>query len=378
MSDTQHDDKTPARRATWFELFFDLVFVAGVARLAGGLAVNFNAWHLAQTAFLFIVLWWCWIGHTFFATRFDQDRSDQRLTGLLTISIVVFIDFAVTTAFGDGAIVFAVAVGLFKAVLALSYFLAYRRSGEPVARVYVMILSAATAVWLLSCLADEAIRPVMWLVALGIDVVSPFIVTRFTHASPPHPEHLPERFGLFVIILLGESVASLVHALDHLHDFGPVDIAVVGMAMIVPFLFWWGYFDTVRGAEERHVRSQADARRLQLWAYSHIPVLLGTAVLAAGARLVVEHHAFTIESGLMLSGASAAAMVGLTLIALSGSRSGGTKWTYFTVAAITAASGFLAPIFGGPGLLAILVITALVQTFAIPLLPGHNGKLNTP
>jgi low temperature requirement protein LtrA len=353
------------RRATWFELFFDLVFVAGVARLSGLLAADFSLSGFVRFAFLFLVLWWCWVAHTFYATRFDRDEPAQRLLGLATIASIVFVAFAAPLAFGAQGVVFGIAVAAFKALLGITYAVAAMQSakGRPVARIYVAIQTVGAAIWGVSSLVDnEALRIGLWIVGLAVDVASPFIVTRFTHALPPHPEHLPERFGLFTIILFGESVAALVHGVDHLPTIGMLDVATVCLAMMLPFLFWWGYFDTVRGVAERHVHSREDARRLQIWAYAHIPLFLGTAVIAVGGRLVVEHATFSLAQSLLFSGAAGIAMAALTLIAASHAGPRQSRVIFFIVAAITAASGLAGVFVGSLGLLVLLVALAALQT----------------
>ena len=366
MADTMIDKiNAVGRRATWFELFFDLVFVAGVARLAGLLAADFTPLGFARFAFLFLVLWWCWVAHTFYATRFDRDEPTQRLLGLATIATIVFVAFAAPQAFETQGVIFGLAVAAFKALLGLSYAVAAAQNekGRPVARIYVAIQAVGAVIWGVSGLIDnEPLRISLWFLGLAVDVASPFIVTRFTHALPPHPEHLPERFGLFTIILFGESVAALVHGVDHLPTIGMIDVATVCLAMMLPFLFWWGYFDTVRGVAERHVHSREDARRLQIWAYAHIPLFLGTAVIAVGGRLVVEHVVFSLAQSLLFSAAAGIAMAALTLIAASHAGPTQSRVIFFAVAAITAVSGLAGIVIGSLGLLVVLVALAALQT----------------
>jgi low temperature requirement protein LtrA len=81
------------RRATWFELFFDLVFVAGVAQPSSSLAASYDLGGTLRFAFAFLVLWWAWLGHTFHASRFDEDRADQRVLGMAQILAVVLIGY---------------------------------------------------------------------------------------------------------------------------------------------------------------------------------------------------------------------------------------------------------------------------------------------
>jgi len=197
------------RRATWFELFFDLVFVAGVAQLSSSLAASYDLGGTLRFAFAFLVLWWAWLGHTFHASRFDEDRADQRALGMAQIQAVVLIGYGAGDAFGTRGGAFAAGMASFKLLLALAYLRERRRPyARGLVRVYVFLYALQAALWAASLPAAGSPRLAMWVAAFLIDVLTPFFVARHTHAVPPHPEHLPERFGLFTIILLGESVAA--------------------------------------------------------------------------------------------------------------------------------------------------------------------------
>ena len=71
------------RRVTWMELFFDLIFVAAVAEVGEPLAKDYSPAGLLRYAFLFVLIWWAWSGHTLYSTRFDHDDAVQRLLVLL-------------------------------------------------------------------------------------------------------------------------------------------------------------------------------------------------------------------------------------------------------------------------------------------------------
>lgn len=105
------------RKATWFELFFELVFVVAVASLARRLSYHYD-WHGAmEFGFLFLVLWWLWLGRTFRSSRFDKDRPDQWAMGFVQMLAVVFIGCRAGDAFGDRAWAFAGGVVVFKLFL---------------------------------------------------------------------------------------------------------------------------------------------------------------------------------------------------------------------------------------------------------------------
>ena len=76
------DDHTH-RRVTWMELFFDLIFVAAVAEVGAPLAADYSAAGLLRYAFLFVLIWWAWSGHTLYTTRFHRDDLVNRILLLL-------------------------------------------------------------------------------------------------------------------------------------------------------------------------------------------------------------------------------------------------------------------------------------------------------
>lgn len=304
LSPTDLPPLVHGRKATWFELFFDLVFVVAVAQLSATYAHHFGWTGAAGSALLLLAMWWCWLGHTFHATRFDQQRPDQRLLGLGQILCVTVIGYGVSDAFGARAAAFALALGAFKALLALAY-LRERRwpAARGLIRAYAGLYLLQAALWGLSAGLPPMPRLALWGLALLLDLASPWWVARYTTRVRPHPEHLPERFGLFTIILLGEGVAAVVHALDHgpaLQAHG-VAAALVGAGL--SFLTWLGYFEVTRAHDEREVAGQAGGRNLRLWAYGHVPIYLGVFSLAAGTVAMAGEGAWAPNQwGLYLGG----------------------------------------------------------------------------
>lgn len=326
------------RKATWFELFFDLVFVVAVAALAGALSHHYDWAGLVEFTFLFLVLWWLWLGHTFHASRFDKDRPDQWAAGFAQILSVVFIAYGASDAFGARAWAFAGGVAVYKAILMLGYLREITRPGlSRLCTLYGVIYGLQTALWAWSIWADPTLRLGLWAVALGIDVVTPFVVARETHRAPPHPEHLPERFGLFTIILLGETAAAAVHALDHGDTLHGDTAAVAVMGAVLGFLYWVGYFQRARGSAERHVNDAAAGRNLRLWAYGHIPLYLGIASLGAGTVYLAHHIHLAGPAPWVFALGAGIAMAGVTLVSLAThSRAIASGWPYYLIAVLAA------------------------------------------
>lgn len=303
------------RKATWFELFFDLVFVVAVAQLSAAYAHHFDWAGAAGSAVLLLVMWWCWLGHTFHATRFDQQRPEQRRLGLVQIVAVVAMAYGVSDAYGGRGAVFALGLAALKALLALAYLREWRWQGaRGLIRAYAGLYLLQAVLWAASALATPMLRWALWGLALGLDLVSPWWVARHTTTVAPHPEHLPERFGLFTIILLGEGVASVVHALDHPATLHSTALAAALLGLALSFLTWLGYFDITRAHGERPVHDTVGGRNLRLWAYGHVPIYLGIFSLAAGTVAMAGELAWTVgQWGLYMAGI---ALIPLGLVVL--------------------------------------------------------------
>lgn len=328
-----HED---GRKATWFELFFDLVFVVAVAALAGALSHHYDWKGFAEFGFLFLVLWWLWLGHTFHASRFDKDRPDQWAMGFAQILAVVFIAYGASDAFGARAWAFAGGVAAFKAFLMLGYLREIGRPGlSRLCTIYGAIYAVQAVLWAGSIWAEPSLRPALWALALALDIVTPFLVARETHRAPPHPEHLPERFGLFTIILLGETAAAAVHALDHGSELHGDTLAVAVLGATLGFLYWVGYFQRARGNAERHIGDAAAGRNLRFWAYGHIPLYLGIAGLGAGTVYLAHHTHLEGAAPWVFSVGAALSMAGVTLVSLATyGRPVATGWPYVLIAVL--------------------------------------------
>jgi low temperature requirement protein LtrA len=303
------------RKATWFELFFDLMFVVAVAQMAGSFSHHYD-WAGARVfVFGLLIVWWCWLGHTFFATRFDEDAPRQRWLGLAQIMSVAWIAYGASNLSGERAWIFASGVAVFKVLLACAYGTIWRwRGARGLIRIYAAIYLAQAFIWGLSLAMQEPTRWALWATALALDLATPWFVAHQTHRIPPHPEHLPERFGLFTIILLGEGMAATVHALDH----GPaptVSNVLAGLgAALLTFMAWIGYFDRSRAQREREVRDSRSGHDLRLWAYGHLPLYLGLASLAAGTVHAAGQESLSRSSQWIFVIGTTLAMLGLTLL----------------------------------------------------------------
>ena len=281
--------ESPERRVTWLELFFDLVFVAAVAQVAEPLREHYNFAELARFVPLFLLVWWAWTGRAMFSTRFDTDDRVQRaLTLLEMFAIAVMAANARDSLASRSSAGFAAADAGVRVVLLIHYVRA-SRTGEArrLAKPHIVGHGAAAALWLVSALAPVPVRVAVWMAAFALDLSTPWASVRHNVHTPPHPAHLPERFGLFTLILLGESVVAVMKGIESQESWSvtAASSALIGMGVL--FAIWWCYFDGVGATRERHVRTRRDAIHLQVWSYAHYPLYLGIVIIGVGIQRLV-------------------------------------------------------------------------------------------
>ncbi len=282
------------RSATRLELFFDLAFVLFVARCADVLAKNETWTGGLEFAAVLAVGWWAWASSTLYANRFDTDDTLFRLLTFAGMAGVIGMAASVDKVGSAQSGWFAAAYVLLRVVLIAGYLRAWwhvpdaRRTIRP----YLLGHGAGAVVWAVSIAVPEPWRYVLWGIGVGVDLLGPTLAARLDDAVPLHMEHLPERFGLFVILVLGESVAA---AVTGIHDGGwkPGVITTAVLAFLVTGALWWSYFDLTGGAAKRRLLEEGHDNTRQgvhdFYVYAHLPVALSLTAIAVGLEHAVLH-----------------------------------------------------------------------------------------
>ena len=232
------------RRATWLELFFDLVFVAAVGQLANSLIAEPTTARFFEFLGLFVPVWWAWMGFTFYANRFDTDDLPYRLLSLLAMFGVAALATTIPSVFDGATTGFPLAYVGVRIVLLVLYARASRHVPEAraLARTFLSLFGFALLIWLASLAVDPPWTYVLWGIALTIELLTPIPAWRLLRDAPVHPRHLPERFGLLTLIVLGESVFAVVVGVSEVSwDVGSAVAAAAGFLLAAAL--WWIYFD---------------------------------------------------------------------------------------------------------------------------------------
>jgi low temperature requirement protein LtrA len=354
------------RHATWLELFFDLVFVISIAEIVHTLEDYRGLGDFLGTAGLFVAVWWAWIGYTVYADRFDTDDLLHRALVLAGMLAVIAMALSLHDALHGGADQFALAFVAVRGIVLLLNARARRHAAaaRPLLNLYLVAFSVGASLWLISVFVPEPARYVLWGVALVIELSAPWVGRRQIERAPIHASHLVERFGLFTLIVLGESVISVAQGAAEVRWTAATVAAAAGGFLAVAGL-WWLYFDRI---DDGTIRSVLQGLT---WNYAHLPLLAGLVSVAVGTEFAVREAATgTLERSttLALGGGTALYLLATAVAGLAiRSRRDPMLWLWLGAAAVTLVIGLTWPLGLPVGLLVALdlVLVALVAVDAV-------------
>jgi low temperature requirement protein LtrA len=312
---TASAERYEERHATWLELFLDLVFVVAIAQLGTAFSHEPTGAGFLRFLGLFVPIVWAWAGFTFYATRFDTDDLVYRALTLLGMFGVAALATTVPAAFGGSGNGFALAYAGIRLVIVVFYIRAHRHvpRARPLANWFLLMFTTAVVFWLASLAVPSPWKFALWGVALAFELGAPPRAWRLISDAPIHPAHIPERFGLLTIIVLGEAVIAVV--------IGTVDVSWTALSATAAFAgfvvaasIWWIYFEYL----DSSVVGQSVFRGMT-FVYSHFLVTAGIATAGVGVRLALlsaapdgryEHAGWIVATG------TAICMAGLGAIQL--------------------------------------------------------------
>jgi len=274
------------RSATWLELFYDLAFVVAVAALSARLLEGVGG--IGPFFGYFALLWWLWASHTYYADRYDTDDLVYRVLAAVQMVAVVIIASSLSGE-TESTVAFAVGYATSRWALVLMYWRAYRHVTETreLVRGYLVGFSLAAVVWSLSSIVSEDTRLALWAVALCVDLATPWVMRRQQAQVPLDVSHLPERFGLFTILVLGESIAAVVAGVAH-HEWSAPHVVTAAVGIGIATALWWMYFDNASGTVVRRASHVRRTWRPTAWIYTHLPLAAGLGALGVGLELSVS------------------------------------------------------------------------------------------
>lgn len=299
------------RVASPLELLFDLCFVVAIAQAGGELVHAVAEGHAGQGildyAMIFFAIWWAWMNFSWFASAYDNDDVLYRVVTLVQIAGVLVLAAGVSKAFGShDFLVVWLGYAIMRFAM-IAQWLRVARSTEGTERTTALRYAGGVLLcqigWLGLLFAPEASRPWVFLVVAVAELCVPLYAEKdFTTSW--HPHHIAERYGLFTIIVLGETIAAATVAVKSAvdeHDALGELLPIAAGGLLIVFSAWWIYFVVpIHG----HLRSSGQAF---LWGYGHYLIFASAAAIGAGLEVAVEQTVGTAH----ISALSASAAVTL-------------------------------------------------------------------
>jgi low temperature requirement protein LtrA len=288
MSATMRGDEA---RVKPLELFFDLVFVLAITQCTALMAEHPDWEHVVQAMLILGVLWWSWVGYSWLTSVVDPEEGAVRFAIFAAMAALLVMALCVPGAFGDDALLFAVAYGVVR-WSQIGLFLVASRD-DPELRRSVIGLAGGTAVGvgllIAGSAADGGLQLAIWALALALDMAEPFFFG--SEGWKLSPGHFAERHGLIIIIALGESIVAIGIGAGETIDAGVVAAAVLGVTAAAAL--WWLYFDVVALVAERRLTNATKGREQNeiardSFSYLHFPMVAGIVLLALGLKKTLE------------------------------------------------------------------------------------------
>jgi low temperature requirement protein LtrA len=311
-----HGEIIADRQVSVLELFYDLVYVAVLGQAAHQLAGHVSIRGLGEFTVVFTLLWIAWVNGSVYLEL--HGREDGRTRSIVFVQMGILVLLAVFTADAAGGWGFAVVYATYQVFQTGLWYTVWRQDRRdhreflPTTAGYVIGTGVSATVIVASALLPPASRLLVW-AGLGVAwIVGIAVAARASRASLglTPTDSLVERFGLFIIIVLGEVVIGVVDGLSVAER--DVRTIVTGMlALSMGFGFWWIYFDLVGSRLPR-----ANRVTLANWVMSHLPIALAITAAGAGMVSLIGHaHDATTPAGTswLLAGAVATGLLALVL-----------------------------------------------------------------
>jgi low temperature requirement protein LtrA len=376
---TGRDPHERGRASTPLELLFDLAFVIAFGTAADQLAHFLAEDHVREGiigfCFATFAVSWAWINFSWFASAFDTDDWIYLLTVMVQMAGVIVLALGLPRMFAslehgehvdNGVMVLGYVVMRVPMLAQWARAMKQDPARRHVVKIFILTITVSQAGWIVLALAQTGIGAMFAWAALliAIELVGPYVAEHVRDGTPWHAHHIAERYGLMVIIALGEGLLGTTAALGALIDVSgwTVETALLGVAGVaMTFGVWWTYFVIPCGDLLHAHRSRSFG-----WGYGHIPLFGAIVAVGAGlhaAAYFLEHHHSTLsETGTLLTVAIPLAVYLLGLYLLYAALSRTLDAFHLLLMAVTAAVIGVAIALSAAGV--SLTVTLLVLALA--------------
>ena len=287
------DPHEEGRTATPLELFFDLVFVVAVALASENLHHFESEGHFStgviRYLMVFFAIWWAWVNFTWFASAYGSDDWLYRVLTFVQMAGALVIAAGIPDAMNELDFKTIVAGYLVMRVALVIQWLRAAH-GHPERRSttlwYAIGVTVVQSFWIALLLVPGPARPAVFVFGVLCELAVP-VFAELHGTTTWHPHHIAERYGLFTIIVLGESILAsamaIVEAIEEADHYGQL-IAISLSAFVIVCCMWWVYF-----AYPQHHRLDS-LRTAAVWGYGHYVVFAAAGAFSAGIEVALDHE----------------------------------------------------------------------------------------
>ena len=275
------------------ELFFDLVFVFALTQVTAFMAADPTFAQLGRGLVVLAVIWWSWSGYTWLTSTVDPELELPRLVMFVAMGAMLIVALATPGAFADDGVLWGIGYLAVRLLHAALFAVAVRGDpalGRAVLSLVASLIPGAGLIILAGAAFDGATRDALWIVAVVLDYG--IVLAQGAEGWHVHAKHFAERFGLVVIIALGESIVAIGVGAEGVALDGGVVLAAM-LALAIACALWWAYFDVVAVVAEERFHAAIGSEQLRMardsYALLHLPMISGIVLFALGVKKVLEH-----------------------------------------------------------------------------------------
>ncbi|MFJ4889082.1 MULTISPECIES: low temperature requirement protein A [unclassified Streptomyces] len=308
------------RVASPLELFFDLCFVVAIsqagAELVHAVAEGHAGKGILNYAMVFFAIWWAWMNFSWFASAYDNDDVLYRVVTLVQIAGVLVLAAGVSKAFESHDFLVVWIGYVIMRLAMIAQWLRVARSTEGAERTMALRYAGGVLLcqvgWLGLLFTPEGALPWVFLVVVIAELCVPLFAEK-DYSTSWHPHHISERYGLFTIIVLGETIAAATVAVKSAvdeHDALGELLPIAAGGLLIVFAAWWIYFVVpIHG----HLRTSGQAF---LWGYGHYLIFASAAAIGAGLEVAVEQAVGTAHISTLAASAAVTLPTALYFLAV--------------------------------------------------------------
>ncbi len=284
---------------TQLELFFDLVLVFAFTMVTDLAAEETSAKNLLRAFLVLALMWWLWIAYSWLGNVIRADEGFARVAMFTAMGGAFLAALTIPEAFHDmaggwyGPLVFAIAYLVVRLVHVFMFWLASAQDAQlrnQVLRWSLGSITIGTTLLVIAAMTEGRVQIALWIAAIAGDYLWTLLAGtdwRLNSAS-----HFAERYGLIIIVALGESIVSIGIGVAGLPISWPIAVgALLGLA--ISGLLWWTYFDVAALSIEHELKHADGARQIKIargaYTFWHFPMIVGIIGLSLGLKKVLYY-----------------------------------------------------------------------------------------